>query len=589
MRPLRGSCRAAGTVVARLLQTDRRPIAISVVAPALGAVAVLLLVVATVTGTGACPEPVSRIVGEQASATLDAEHPVVVQRIAVSIPAAVLPLDPAPASVRLAILLTYPGQGLPTDEFGGPRSGPANPSPDVPPSDPLLSVVTVRLRDDATGRIVPNIGAPESRIGANHANDQPSIALDCDLGRPCERDYAVILALTDPSASAVTIVWQPVVLVEFPRDQLCLPPQGGGITAVATAPLPAAARSDATTGVRHESGASTVARHVTISTPGGEPGPAADDPFKGGGGAILRVSLHGADIPDRRWHAWVRVVPDTGATPIVEGLVHDDSLYPHDGFLDASVLTECPSAAPCARGYWIVIESVPSSSGPGSAALETNVGHLTWRVDVMSIASSGVLPGSLTATVDTDRTLDPEVFERQAAGEGTFSASKTDRDLIVPFFVTLPDAADRIPRDRRVAASMIVSLKADTRSVSSVTYSFPGDSGSRTSSLAGITPSLIAYPLDRCATGTCQIDLHVRLSPIGSPLPAGADVTWSVTLVGFPPGTSVRAGDAVDGPGPPAKVDVGQAGAILTLVVVIGGFVLLVGRRARRRVSASPR
>ena len=573
-------------MVARLLQTDRRSIAVRLGVPALAAIGLLLLIVASVAGTGACPEPVSRIEGEKASAILDAEHPVVVQRISVSIPPTVLPLDPAPDSVRLAILLTYPGQGLPTDEFGGPRSGPANPSPDIPPSDPLLSVVTVRLRDDATGRIVPNVGAPESRIGGNNAEHEPSVALDCDLGKPCERDYAVILALTDPTASALTIEWQPVVLVTYQRDRLCVPPSGGRVTTLATDALPAAARADATTGVQQERSPSTVARHVTISTPGADPGPGADDPFKGGGGATLRVSLHGVNIPDRQWHAWVRVVPDTGATPIVEGLVHDDSLYPHDGFLDAPVLTDCPSAAPCQRGYWIVIESIPSSTGPGSEAEETNVGHLTWRADAMSIASSGVLPGSLSATVDGERTLDPEVFERQTAAHGTFSVAQSDRDRIVPLFVTLPDGADRIPRDRRVAASMIVTLKADTRSVSSLTYSLPG-SGTSTSSYAGITPSLIAYPLDACATGTCEVDLHTHMSAAGSPLSARADVTWSVTLVGFPPGTTVRAGEAADGPGPPVRVDPGQAIAILVLLGGIGGSVLLAGRRARRRARTA--
>jgi len=263
---------------------------------------------------------------------------------------------------------------------------------------------------------------------------------------------------------------------------------------------------------------------------------------------------------------------------------------PHVGFLDAPVLTDCAAGQACSRGYWFVVQAIPGDPHTVYDGVSTNFGRFTWDLHAVTFGSDDAAPGPLTATLD-DVALDAEIFTDSKVPGGKFEVVERDRDRILPLTITLPDSVDPIARDRRIAAHLIVSVAAEERGAS-IDYVLggPGVGASSASGSSGRTQtSLIGHPLDACTADGCQLQLHARLSASSGSIGPRADVTWSVTLVGFPVGTTVTAGEPVDGAAGPVPLDIPLLVTSLGPFAVAAAMAMLLAasaRRLRRRLAA---
>ncbi len=562
----------------------RLPLVWLIAGSSLSALLLGFLIVAAAYAMGACPSPVVESEVPEASAILDAEHPVVDQVVRLTLRADALPADMEAGAARLLVRLDYPTRpelpAAPTPARRG-ADPPTNPRP-----EPHLSEVMVNVIDPVSGAAIGRSGLPETTINDSYRGDHPGIALDCPPQQACERSYLVRIALRDPLAvDPLPITWTTAVSLDYSRLQPvpCVPPVSAvPISAGQPTLVSAAARRDATIAPHLEDGL-TVARHVTLETGGSLPRSDAGGSAQNGQSVVGRVSVRGTDWPDADWRMWVRVIPDSGTVPVAEGLIGRLWERPHDGLVDVPLLTDCASGNPCTRGYWLVMQAIPGLSvfpleGP------PNIGRFTWRMDVMAVGTDGAVPRSLSVRVD-DLALDSSAVTRVEGANGSLHVGTLDRDRIVPLSIRLPVGS--VSADHRIAGHVIAEMSADV-SGGYLAYRWAGEaigpsSAAGTSSLGSSTVGLIAHPLDPCPSGTCDVQVRIRLSRAGGSVGPQADIDWSVTLVGFPVGTTVTAGEPIDSTPDPVPLDVPLLVGLLAPWAVIAAIAFLLARRARTR------
>ncbi len=566
-------------VLARVVRTGRPRLVSLIAGSGLGALLLVLIVVAAVQADGACLDPVVDTEASHAMATLDAEHPVVEQEVTLTIGPEALPPDLAIDAARLVVRLGYPTRPeLPA------APAPARPGADPPAElapDPFTSEVTVSFIDLASGAAVARIGLPETTINDSYRQDHAAIPLDCLPQQACERTYLVRIALRDPAAAdPLPITWTPTVRIDYTgqRPVPCVPPAWATkISAGEPSSVRASARRDASIEPQMENG-QIVARHVTIEMAGARP--AGSRPV-----TVGRLSIRGTDWPDSNWRMWVRIIPDAGTVPLLEGLVGRLWERPHDGFMDVPLLTDCPSDGSCGRGYWLIMQSIPAAAGAIPDG-PPNIGQFTWRMDVMSLGSGGVPPGDVSARLD-DRALAPDAFLGAEAASGSVGVGQADRDRIVPFTIQLPgDIADAVSDDQRLAGHLVIHGTAQAAGAH-LGYRFAGaeigaSNVGRTTTQGSTGLTLIGHPLDACTGRTCEFELRLRLDTSSGSIGPRVDIDWSATLVGFPVGSTLIAGEPIDGTSDPVPIDVPRLVTLLTPFAAAAAIAIVLAARARR-------
>jgi hypothetical protein len=153
------------------------------------------------------------------------------------------------------------------------------------------------------------------------------------------------------------------------------------------------------------------------------------------------------------WRQWVRVLPDEGLSPLADALVGDAQYgtgptgYGRGpaggGTLDVPALVGCVPDAPCERGYWVVIQTVPTVPVWWGAPIDLGYGGAAgfrWAASVTGGSPDGAT-GSPSVRVRVDR---PRGASPAAPSMATDARSVTLTSNRVPtaldVTITVPDA-----------------------------------------------------------------------------------------------------------------------------------------------------
>ena len=504
----------------------------------------LLLLVGCIGGPdcGASNEIRTSVPSIPNAAVLDAAHPIAEQRFTVHINAEALPTT-GTAEPMLIVSHQAP--------IPGPRSTGATASPSTAPA--IVPEVTI-IRED-TGEVVPAT-PPANGPGVIFVRGAfTMIALDCPMGEACDRTYRVRFAAPDlKKGQSVPASWSVLLDIAYTGiDTLCGAPNKGAATVETRNPvLVPAARAAFTKPVSHdEAAAPFVARHVTVTSAG----PAPD-------AASLRLRVLQAprvEPTDTFWRPWVRVLADGATTPAANALVGGQSYtVPTDPVtLDVPVLGDCPEGDACRRGYWILFENIEAAP-PGPSVLDPRpsiLGRMSWSVTATSaFERAGEAAPRLTVTVDepTDQSPPPPSLEA-AADEVILRTNKVPTALDAVF--TVPERpAVRDGLDPLAASFVVVHVRGHG---SALVPLLEGDGAepSRVYFNGDGAANLVAHPFDRCPpTGPCTVTVRLvgtfQVDRYGSQA-TSAKLSWSVSVLGAPAGTTVTFGDPYEMPAPP--------------------------------------
>jgi hypothetical protein len=489
---------------------------------------------------GRSNEIVSTSPSSPSSAVLDAAHPIAEQRFTIHINADALPTT-GTTDARLIVAAR--------DPIPAPVASGATGSPTVPPA--IIPDVTI-IRDD-TDEIVPATRPWTGPSARFNAYALASVALDCPMGEACDRTYRVRFAAPSlQDGESVSPSWSIVVDLTYTGiDTYCGTPDHGAATVEASDPVSVPAhRSAFAAPVDHEEApAAFVARHVTVTADGATPDAAS-----------LRLRVVQAprvDASDPFWRPWVRVLEDGSTTPSASTFVGGN---PYDGpsadgaTLDIPVLGGCPEGDACRRGYWILFENIAAAPGWADALdpRPSTLGQMSWSVAATStFERAGESAPGLTVTMD-------ELADGLRA-DGPLEAAADDVVLKAP---TAIDAVFTVPGrpeprnglDPMAAAVVVVHVKGTGTALVTRLDGAGAEPGEGYFNGDGTT-NLVAHPFDRCpAAGPCTVTLrligtsHVEKS--GSKGTSGK-LSWSVSVLGAPAGTTVTFGDPYEIPAPP--------------------------------------
>ncbi len=543
---------------------------------------------------GECLLPPDRI-GESQSvtATLDAEHPIVEQAFVVHFNAAALPTDLPADAVSIAFEPRWDTD--PVSTFGGPLipTASADRVTGMPesPTEPVASAVRVSFIRAATNVVEGRLGSPESIRNGITVAPAGTISPRCDLGSACDRAYRVRVDLPHPLVGGqLTFSWRIIATVHYEKHYAgCGPPEGARVALDADPPVLTGADERLLAGapVMSETG-TVVARHVVVRIDGAAGGSTTERPLA----AAARLDVRGWDLPvkgfrDAGYSLWARVVPDDSLVPVADGWVGRSAGWFVGGTIDFPVLTDCAAASPCSRGYWVIFQAV-GGSGFRPDQPVPNIGRFEWRIEATAMADRAAQPSAQLA-VTVDDPLDP-IAEAPTVDIGDIPVQIDDID--VPRWVevtfTLGDrAAAAGALDPLVASLAIVHVQE--QGVAIATH-LEGDGA--TTTVSGYVngegwATFIAHPFDRCDRGaTCQARLRLVGEIVSRGLGSGfqretARLTWTVSLLGAPPGTTIAVGNPTDAGGLFGLLRNLELPLAVTLVL-LGIVVLLRGRRLDR-------
>ena len=473
------------------------------------------------------------------SAVLDVAHPIAEQRFTVHINADALPTT-GTTDARIIVLAQRP--------IPAPVASGATGSPAVPPIVPDVTII----RDD-TDEVVPASVPWTGQSARFNAYALASVPLDCPLGEACDRTYRVRFAAPSlKEGESVSPSWSVLVDLAYTGiDTYCGMPDHGTATVEANDPVSVpAARSAFAPPVAHEEApAALVARHVTVTSDG--PSPDA---------ASLRLRIVQAsreEASDPFWRPWVRVLEDGSTTPSASTFVGGS---PYGGesadgaTLDIPVLDGCPQGDACRRGYWILFENIPAAP-ERARVLEprpSTLGQMSWSLAAAATyeAAGETAPG-LTVTVDDLADQLPSEGPLEAAADDVVLKAPTAIDAVL----TVPGRPEpRNGLDPLAASVVVVHAKGHGTALVTRLEGDGAEPGEGYFNGDGTT-NLVAHPFDRCpAVGPCTVT--VRL--IGTTLPErsgskglSGTLSWSVSVLGAPAGTTVTFGDPDEMPATP--------------------------------------
>jgi hypothetical protein len=471
------------------------------------------------------------------SAVLDTAHPIAEQRVTIHVNADALPTETTEA--RLVVVAPNP---IPAPVASGATESPAPPA--------IVPEVTI-IRDD-TGDIVPAT-RPWTGPSVRFASALASIPLDCPTGTACDRTYRVRFAAPSlQDGERVAPSWSVFVDVMYAGlDTACGMPDHGEATVETSDPVSVpAARSAFAAPVGHdEAPAATVARHVTVTADGSTPDATS-----------LRlhvVQAPRADQSDPFWRPWVRVLQDGSATPSASTFAAGrpyESLGPDGATLDIPVLGDCPQGDACRRGYWVLFENIPVvPAWPGSPEPRSStIGQMSWSVAATSAFERvGETKPRLTVTIDDVAEGPPPEEPLEAAADDVVLKGPTAIDAVF----TIPGRPE--PRDGLdpLAASVVVVHVKGTGTALVTRLEGDGAEPGEGYFNGDGTTNLVAHPFDRCpATGPCTVTLRLvgtrHIEQHGSQGVSGT-LSWSVSVLGAPAGTTVTFGDPYEVPATP--------------------------------------
>ena len=345
--------------------------------------------------------------------------------------------------------------------------------------------------------------------------------------------------------------WSVVVDLAYTGiDTYCGMPDHGEATVEAIDPVSVpAARSAFAMPVAHEEApAAFVAHHITVTSDGPTPDAAS-----------LRLRIVQApreEASDPFWRPWVRVVEDGSTTPSASTFVGGNPYGsgPDGATLDAPVLAGCPQGDACRRGYWILFENIPAAP-EWATVLEprpSTLGRMSWSLAAAATyETAGETAPGLTVTVDDLADGLPEDGPLEAAAQDVVLKAPTAIDAVF----TVPGRPEpRDGLDPLAASLVIVHVKGHGLALVTRLEGDGAELGEGYFNGDGMT-NLVAHPFDRCpAAGPCTVTLRL----IGTTLPERSEskglsgnLSWSVSVLGAPAGTSVTFGDPYEVPAPP--------------------------------------
>jgi hypothetical protein len=524
------------------------------------------------------PSRTSDGVSKEFTTTLEAASPGFEQRVTVHVPAAGLPDQTRANAVTLNL-----------DRVARPPVAPRSSSGTSPPpaasaSAEVGSDVRIAFIREDTGDVVTRVTPPAFTADFSGRAALAAIPLDCVAGLDCDRIFRVVVSLPDGAtergdsisrAMRATINWgftdcagppylgRPVVTVE--------PPLALGSDRIVSAGLPI-----------RSAHATIVARHITVST--------ASAPEAAYGHLFVRRRN-----PATPWVPWLRIVADEGAPNVVDLPLAEPYGGANEHVVDFPILADCVPRVPCTRGYWVLIQAMPSLTYGGDLAwhAEPDVGSIDWELGVVAVRAAGDgASAELAFSVDREPAdlAQAPIIATDTVVMGIDPAVERIQDvtLHVPAF-SRPDAGP----DPLRAAYVVVNA---TGFGVAHGYHLEGDGAGpfRGGASGDSATALIAHPFDQCpATGLC--DVVIRMVGVLTPNPNSSmrgtpNVTWRLTLPGVPAGTTATVGPVqerrrTDGGGggvPPPILLLAGAAAMALVLVVVRRF----GRRTRRRPAA---
>jgi hypothetical protein len=171
----------------------------------------------------------------------------------------------------------------------------------------------------------------------------------CETGQPCLVDVTAIVRSTAPRADVeTTTTWTLAAAVAYPvGEERCGPPSGAELAVGATKPEAGGAAVVAE--AMGEDAIHQADRHVTVALDGGR---------RDGSVATGQLVITRSEASDDRRTGpipglWLRVTPDDGGQPIVDGPVPDPFGDPFRSIATFPILEGCTEGEACRRGYWL--------------------------------------------------------------------------------------------------------------------------------------------------------------------------------------------------------------------------------------------
>jgi hypothetical protein len=521
---------------------------------------------------GDCGPPESRASSTSEMITLDAEHPFVEQRVAVHINADALPADLNPDAATLEASWSVTPSA--TEPSGLVPSAP----------DPVASELQVTFVREDTGLAEPRIGIPETTPeGQRTEFNAPRIGLDCARGQACDRAYRVILSWAHPQdGRSLSIGWSisGIVSYETRHYDRCGPPRLADVSLEAEPPVVGDANRYAHTELTpsNEQGI-VVARHVNVRS---DPGGVRSEPPSAT--AWARVNVQKAVAEDLAWRTWLRIVADDG-TIVADGPLGEAYGSTVDAIVDFPILDNCGQRATCERGYWLVFQSF-ASAPPFASESPGNLGEFAWSMEASATSVGGQSPPAVSLSLDDGPAGEPPSEREIGPISMTLAEIETSHSVEVTFTLARPPtAADGLDP---LAASVAI-IHAEGHGVG-VLMRVEGEGAGPLRGHANGDGrwNLIAHPFDGCQEeGPCEVAISLVAEYTGpqdyGSQEEGAEVEWSISLIGAPPDTGSVIGDVIVAPrpfGPPILLG-GLIIVALVLASTAGLFMWIRHRRAQ--------
>ena len=483
---------------------------------------------------------------------LDAERPVLTSRATISISA-----DSFPG--------VLPGDLRVTSAFDGPAG------------------VLLTLVRTSTGDVLSTIGPPNgARLGVDW----------CDTAEPCEIDVTAIVEWLEPEPGTLHAAWTFGAAITYPRsDERCGPPAGARVEAAATEPEPGTHVAGAA--IDGEGAVLEATRHVSFELSAGGSGDALAANLAGvTASAELRVEAAPVEGDPARQYlpgAWLRITPDDGRPPVVDGPLAEGFMAAEPGAGVFPVLDGC-DRLPCRMGYWVQL-LVYDPAGRGTPA---SMAPVRWslRAAVAELTPKPKAPARLAISVDDDAPRDqPPPLVAEGVGEPfRIEPGRTQWTLTVAASVgarSLPPGLDDPARHAR--AFIVLQPMRDPDDQGEIWLAdghWIGDGVSNPiastsawgSPSGGEHPEVPGVPLGGCVrsvepcSATTGLVVRHHESSFAEANASRFTVAWRWRVVGAPPGTTLAV-EAVPGVGLEAP---GRPAVGLAWFVVVAAFGIVV-------------
>jgi hypothetical protein len=510
--------------------------ALFLVGMGLGLVVILL---AALSQRGECLAEPALHSTDEASSTLDADHPIAQRQLALQTNAAALPAE-SPAQATISIVL---GAAIEqTTDPGSPSIG----------SGTSMPIVTMALIRHDTGAVILYTDFPpawERQPWQGYRSE--SVTIDCLPGQDCERSYDVRVSAPGlPAGASISVTSTVRADIRYSSGaSFCGHPDGAVLAFISSQAelLPSSRVAVAGPIGRQDSGGSVVARHITVSASAPDAS-AASAPET----AFARLSIVEADQDSSApsWRPWVRVIADDGEVALAdEWLGRSSFTIGNSGTLEFPVLAGCPKQGPCTKGYWVIFQSaVETTPGDYSAASTPSLGRLSWTVDAVAVFDK------TTTTVPSIK-VSADNLAPGLVGTTTRSSEPISDTLDHPgtptaidVTITVPDHAAPTNGLNPLAASALLFRVSASGYNLSVHLGGPGADPLSAYFNGNGSVDLMAHPFGQCSlSGPCsaQVQLIGTFPPDDqhSPPYTSAELKWTLDLIGVPAETTFVVGD----------------------------------------------